>query len=203
MKVKVAVIYHSVTGNTYKMAQAVVKGVEAAGGEPRLRQVPKLLPEIDVLTYEPLSARPPEPYDISEAQLEDLEWADAYIFGTPARFGAMSAQLKQFLDSTGSLWVQNKLSNKVAAAFTSVCHAHGGHESTILTIYNVMYHWGDIIVAPGYTNPDVTSAVGNPYGASHMSTEKDAPPTDPELGTAFYLGKRVTIVAQRLVDNPI
>ena len=114
-----------------------------------------------------------------EAQLEDLEWADAYIFGTPARFGNVSAQLKQFIDTTGGLWFEGKLADKVVSGFTSAQNAHGGQESTLLSMYNVFAHWGAILATPGYTDPDLFESGGNPYGAS--STEE---PEEQELAAA-------------------
>ena len=78
--------------------------------------------------------------------MDDLEWADAYLLGTPARFGNVSAQLKQFLDQTGGLWFQGKLADKVVSGFTSAQNPHGGQESTIISMYNVFMHWGSIIV---------------------------------------------------------
>ena len=91
--------------------------------------------------------------DIPEASLDDLEWADAFIFGTPTRFGNVTSQMKQFIDITGPLWAQGKLSNKVVAGFTSAGNDHGGQESTLLALYNSFYHWGTFIVPPGYTDP--------------------------------------------------
>jgi NAD(P)H dehydrogenase (quinone) len=130
---------------------------------------------------------------VPEAMIEDLEWADAYLFGTPTRFGNVSAQLKQFLDSTGGLWWEGKLANKVVSGFTSSDEPHGGQESTIISMYNVFMHWGSIIVPLGYTDQAVYNAGGNPYGAS--STHKEKEPAEEELAVASYQGRRVAEVA--------
>jgi NAD(P)H dehydrogenase (quinone) len=136
--------------------------------------------------------------DVLEAQLEDLEWADAYIFGTPTRFGNVSAQLKQFIDTTGGLWFEGKLADKVVSGFTSAQNAHGGQESTLLSMYNVFAHWGAILVTPGYNDPVLFESGGNPYGAS--STEE---PDEQELAAARYLGRRVAEKAELLVGSRV
>ncbi len=109
--------------------------------------------------------------DVPEASLEDLAWADAYVFGTPTRFGNVSAQLKQFIDTAGPLWAEGKLADKVVSGFTSALNAHGGQESTLLSMYNVFMHWGSIIVPPGYTDQSIFEAGGNPYGVSSTGNE--------------------------------
>ena len=131
--------------------------------------------------------------DIEVATLDDLDWADAYVFGSPTRFGNVAAQLKQFIDSAGPLWAEGRLAGKIASGFTSSQNAHGGQESTLLALYATMYHWGAIVVAPGYTDPRVFASGGNPYGAS--STDA---PGDEELDGARHLGERVTAIAARL-----
>ena len=103
---------------------------------------------------------------MQEATGEDLEWADAVIFSTPTRFGGPASQMKQFLDRQGGLWAQGKLANKVVSVTSSAGNAHGGQEATIIAMYVSMMHWGAIIVPPGYTDPAVFKAGGNPYGTS-------------------------------------
>lgn len=92
--------------------------------------------------------------------------ADAIIFSIPTRFGNMPGQVKQFIDTTGGLWFQGKLANKVVSAMTSAQNSHGGQEQTILSLYTSMYHWGAIVAAPGYTDPVIFNSGGNPYGTS-------------------------------------
>ncbi|CAN5686578.1 NAD(P)H-dependent oxidoreductase [soil metagenome] len=186
MAVKVAVIYYSATGNVYRLAQAIEEGAREAGAEVRFRKVHELAPEEAIKSNQGWSDHALTTEDVPEAQLDDLEWADAYILGTPTRFGNVSAQLKQFIDTAGGLWFQGKLADKVASGFTSSQNAHGGQESTLLSLYNVFAHWGAIVVTPGYTDPVLFEAGGNPYGAS--STEE---PNEQELAAARYLGHRV------------
>ena len=198
MAVKVAVIYYSATGNVYKMAQAVEEGVKEAGAEVRFRKVHELAPEEAVQSNQGWSDHALMTEDVPEATLEDLEWADAYIFGTPTRFGNVSAQLKQFIDQTGGLWFQGKLADKVVSGFTSASNANGGQESTLLSMYNVFAHWGAIVITPGYTDPLLFEAGGNPYGAS--STNE---PNEQELAAARYLGRRVTEKAELLTGSRV
>jgi hypothetical protein len=100
------------------------------------------------------------------------------LFGTPTRFGNPASQLRAFIDTTGVLWYQGRLADKVYSACTASNTAHGGQESTILALGNTFYHWGGIIVPPGYTDP-VQLRTGNPYGTSHVAA--DGPPDDVAL----------------------
>lgn len=104
--------------------------------------------------------------DVPVATSDDLEWADAIIFSVPTRFGNMPSQMKQLLDIQGGLWASGKTVNKVVSAMTSAQNPHGGQEATILSLYTSMMHWGAIIAAPGYTDPVLFGAGGNPYGTS-------------------------------------
>ena len=104
--------------------------------------------------------------DFPTATLDDLEWADAIIFSTPTRYGNLPSQLQTFFDTTGGLWSSGKLANKVVSGMTSAANPHGGQEATLLSLYKTVMHWGSIIVAPGYTDPCLFEAGGNPYGIS-------------------------------------
>jgi len=198
MAVRVAVIYYSATGNVYKMARAIEEGAKEAGAEVRFRKVHELAPEEAIKSNQGWSDHALMTEDVPEAELDDLEWADAYIFGTPTRFGNVSAQLKQFIDTAGGLWFQGKLADKAVSAFTSASTPHGGQESTIVSLYNVFMHWGSIIVAPGYTDPETAFVVGNPYGVS--STNE---PTEQDLAAARYQGRRVAEKAALLTGSRV
>ena len=151
--VHVAVIYYSSTGSVYALAEAAAKAAEAAGAQVRLRKVHELAPAEAIASNEQWAAHAAATQNVAEATLDDLDWADVLIFGTPTRFGLPSAQLKQFIDTAGSIWAKGKLNNKVATSFTSTGTAHGGQESTLLALNNVFYHWGAVIVPPGYADP--------------------------------------------------
>jgi NAD(P)H dehydrogenase (quinone) len=197
MTVNAAVIYYSATGNVYALAQAVVSGAEKAGADTRLRKVRELAPDEAVASNEGWAAHTLEAVAVAEATLDDLEWADAVIFGTPTRYGNVAAQLKQFIDTTGPLWAEGKLANKVYAGFVSTGTAHGGQESTILAMANTFYHWGGVIVGPGYLDP-IQYVAGNPYGASHVSANGANPPGETELASAEFTGRRTVEVAAAL-----
>lgn len=202
MTVKVAVIYYSATGNVYELAQAIKEGAEETGAEVRLRKVHELAPEETIKSNQGWYDHALMTEDVPEAQLEDLEWADAYVFGTPTRFGNVSAQLKQFLDTTGGLWFQGKLADKVVSGFTSAQNAHGGQESTLLSMYTVFMHWGAILVTPGYTDPVLFESGGNPYGTSSTDGGEGGP-SEQELAAARYQGKRMAEKAALLAGSRV
>lgn len=189
---RVAIIYYSSTGGTHAVATAVAEGAEKAGAEVRVRRVPELAPDDAIRSNEDWAAHLRATADVQLASHEDLLWADAVILGSPTRFGLPSSQLKQFIDTTGPLWQEGLLANKVYASFTSTATAHGGVEATILALNNTFYHWGGYIVPPGYT-ADVQFAHGNPYGASHMAG--GGSPSETTLASAAHLGSRVATVA--------
>ncbi len=192
-KTKLAVIYYSSTGTNYQMALAAKEEAESEGAEVRLRKVRELAPDAAIDANPAWRANVEATKDIPEASLDDLEWADAFIFGTPTRFGNVTSQMKQFIDITGPLWAQGKLSNKVVAGFTSAGNDHGGQESTLLALYNSFYHWGTFIVPPGYTDPSVSKSGGNPYG---VSTTARGEPIKPEvLDSVRYMTRRVLQVS--------
>ncbi|MDT8977501.1 NAD(P)H:quinone oxidoreductase [Paenibacillus sp. chi10] len=164
--VKLAVIFYSMTGTNYRLAQWAAEGGKEQGAEVRLLQVPELAPEETILENPAWKEHVDHVKDVPVVTLQDLEWADALIFSVPTRYGTMPGQLKQFLDTTGKLWFHGKLVNKVVSAMASAQNPHGGQEQTILGIYTAMYHWGAIIVSPGYTDPSLFTAGGNPYGTS-------------------------------------
>lgn len=198
MAVKTAIIYYSATGGTHKLAQAIAEGAREAGGEVRFLKVRELAPEEAIASNEGWSAHRAETQDVPEATLADLEWADAILFGAPTRFGLPAAQLKQFLDTTGPLWGQGKLIDKIVSTFTSTATAHGGQESTILALNNTFYHWGAIIVPPGYADP-IQFAAGNPYGASFTSQNGTVPPDENALASARFQGRRTVEIAARFL----
>lgn len=200
MALKVAVIYYSQTGTTYELAQAMADAAGAEGAEVRLRQVAELAPEEAINSNDAWVATRERTQDIPVASNDDLEWADAIILGTPTRYGLPAAQLKQFIDQTGPLWGQGKLVNKIVSSFTSVATQHGGHETTILALNNTFYHWGSIIVPPGYADP-VQFASGTPYGTSFVSNNGQLNPDETALNAARFQAKRVVDVTRKFVGE--
>ncbi len=192
--INTAVIYYSSTGSVYAMAQAAAKAAEAAGSTVRLRKVRELAPDEAIASNAGWAEHARQTQDLPEATLDDLDWADVVIFGSPTRFGLPTAQLKQFIDSAGGLWGSGALINKVGTSFTSAATAHGGQETTITAINNVFYHWGAIIVPPGYADP-IQFAAGNPYGTSHVSNNGTVPPGDTELAAVAFQATRAVQIA--------
>lgn len=194
---KCAIIYYSATGTTYKLAQAVAEGARESGAEVRILKVGELAPEAAIATNEGWTRHRKETQDVPEASNDDLTWADVVFFGTPTRYGLPTAQLKQFIDGTGPLWAKGLLADKVYSSFTSTATAHGGHESTLIALNNTFYHWGGIIVSPGYTDA-IQFQSGNPYGTSFTSNNGSLPPDDVALQAARYQGRRVVGIATQL-----
>lgn len=193
LSTKVLVAYYSSTGSVHRLARAVVAGAEKAGAEVRLRRVPELAPRAAIEANEAWHQHVEATSAIPEVGLDDLRWADAVVLGSPTRFGLPSSQVKQFIDQTGGLWSRNELEGKVYASFTSTSTRHGGAEATILALNNTFYHWGGIIVPPGYT-ADIQHRHGNPYGGSHVAAD-GVMPGDTELLAAEHMGHRVALVA--------
>ncbi|PZG41895.1 NAD(P)H dehydrogenase [Spongiactinospora gelatinilytica] len=176
--VRLAVIYYSATGHCAEIAGEIAETAEKAGAEVRLLGV-----------VEGPAERAATP--------EDVEWADAVVFGTPTRFGNVSAQLKQFIDGLGGLWGRGALADKVYSGFVTTSTHHGGHESTLLALYTSIHHFGGVIVAPGYTDP-VKFADGNPYGTSHATVKGTVPIGDQTRDAARHQARRVVRLATAL-----
>ncbi|MEU9377398.1 NAD(P)H:quinone oxidoreductase [Streptomyces sp. NPDC048255] len=195
----VAVIYYSSTGNVHTMAKAAAESAEKAGAEARLLKVAELAPASVVAGNQAWADHAAATADVAEATLDDLEWADVILFGTPTRYGLPAAQLKQFIDTTGGLWFQGKLVNKVVSSFTSTSTAHGGQESTLLALNNTFYHWGSIIVAPGFADAvQFDPANGNPYGASSISGNNPDNVAEANLAAVEFQARRAVEIAAAL-----
>lgn len=193
--VKLAVIYYSMGGTNYQLAQWAAEGAKEAGAEVKIFKVPELAPQSVIESNPNWKAHLEATKHIPEVKLEDLEWADAFIFSTPTRFGNMASQMKQFLDTTGGLWAKGKLANKVVSAMSSAQNPHGGQEATILSIYTTMYHWGAIVAAPGFTDPIIFGAGGNPYGTS-VTVDQNGKMLEDVQAAVKYQAKRTVTVAQ-------
>ncbi|MFG2831682.1 NAD(P)H:quinone oxidoreductase [Streptomyces sp. NPDC048434] len=179
--VKVAVIYYSSTGTIAELARRIADAAEHAGADVRLRRTAELAPQTAIDANPAWAANAAATADIMEATHEDMLWADAVIFGTPTRFGNVTSQLKQYIDTLGGLWRQGKLADKVYSGFTASATKHGGQESTLLALYHTVHHFGGILVTPGYTEP-AKFTDGNPYGTSHVGGPDT--PLDDEARTA-------------------
>ena len=198
MTSKILIAFYSRGGVTEALAKAVAEGAVAEGAEVRLRRAREFVGE-DVMKKAPGWLEGAKRMNaLYEAPTEaDAEWADGIVFGTPTRFGSMTAELKAYIDGLGGLWFQGKLVGKAGAAFASTSTVHGGNEMTITSLYAPMAHLGLILVPTGYADPALFKA-GTPYGASSVSGTNSAPPSADDLEVARFQGKRVARVAAAL-----
>ncbi|MFI2185778.1 NAD(P)H:quinone oxidoreductase [Streptomyces sioyaensis] len=187
--VNVAVIYYSSTGTVAELARRIADAAEHAGADVRLRRAAELAPQTAIDANPAWAANAAATADIMEATHEDVLWADAVIFGSPTRFGNVTSQLKQYIDTLGGLWQQGRLADKVYSGFTASATKHGGQESTLLALYHTIHHFGGILVTPGYTDPAKYSD-GNPYGTSHVGGP-DIPLDDDARTAARIQAERV------------
>ncbi|WP_410769831.1 NAD(P)H:quinone oxidoreductase [Fontibacillus sp. BL9] len=193
--INLAVIYYSSTGTNYQLASWAAEGAKTAGAEVKLLKVEELAPQSAISSNPAWKDHVEAAKDIPVATLDDLVWADAIIFSVPTRFGNVPSQMKQFLDTTGGLWAQGKLANKVVSAMSSASNPHGGQEATILSLYTTMYHWGAIIAAPGYMDPVTFASGGNPYGMS-ATVGQDGKIQENLRDGVIFQAKRTVSVAQ-------
>src|SRR3954471_16933874 len=173
--VRLAIVYYSTYGTNHQMAEIAAEAARAAGAEVRMLKVRETVPESIVATQDAWRAHAEQTASVATATLEDMEWANAYLFSAPTRFGVSASQLRAFIDSLGGLWAQGKLANKAVSAMSSAQNPHGGQETTIVGLYTTMMHWGAIIVAPGYTDPIQFQAGGNPYGVTVTANNEPIP----------------------------
>ncbi|MGW4771940.1 NAD(P)H:quinone oxidoreductase [Nocardia sp. NPDC004278] len=195
--VKVAIVYYSSTGTVAEIAKELHDAAIKTGAEVRLLKAAELAPREAIESNPNWAANHAATATIPHATPADIEWADVVLFGTATRFGNVSAQLKQFMDSLGGLWSQGKLANKVYSGFTSSATDHGGQESTLLALYNSIYHFGGILVAPGFTDP-LKFTDGNPYGTSHVDSQGSNPVNETTRAAARYQAQRAVQIATQL-----
>ncbi|GAA5021370.1 NAD(P)H:quinone oxidoreductase type IV [Streptomyces siamensis] len=195
--VKLAIVYYSSTGTIGEIAKELHDAGVKAGAEVRLLKVAELAPQAAIDSNPAWAAHHAATADVLEATPEDIEWADAVLFGTPTRFGNVSAQLKQFIDTLGGLWAEGKLADKVYSGFVSSATAHAGQEATLLSLYTSIHHFGGLTVTPGFTDPH-KFVDGNPYGTSHVDGQGANPVDDVARAAARIQVERVIKVAGSL-----
>ena len=202
MTVKVQVIFYSMYGHIYHMAEAVAAGArEVEGAEVGLFQVAELVPA-DALERSGAAAARKAFAHVPTAKPDQLAEADALIFGTPTRFGNMAAQMRNFLDQTGGLWMKGLLVGKVGSAFASTGTQHGGQETTLTSFHTTLFHLGMIVVGVPYAEPRLTNMSeitgGTPYGATTLAGDGKRQPSENELAIARYQGRHVAQIAKAL-----
>jgi NAD(P)H dehydrogenase (quinone) len=203
MAVKVQIIFYSLYGHIWKMAEAIAEGARAiAGAEVALYQVAETLPAETLQKMHAVEARKAFAH-IPLAKAEKLPDADVIFFGTPTRFGSAVSQIQAFLDSTGSLWGNGALVGKVGSVFTSTGTQHGGQETTILGFSTFLFHQGFVIVGCPYSCPELTNMTeitgGSPYGAGTLAGPKgERQPSENELKIARFQGRHATEIGAKL-----
>lgn len=203
MSIKVQVVFYSMYGHVYKMAQAVAEGAkQVPGSEVSLYQVAEIVPD-DILEKYGAKAARAGFAQVPVAKPDQLADAHAIIFGTPTRFGNMAAQMRNFLDQTGPLWMKGALVGKVGSVFASTGTQHGGQETTITSFHTTLLHHGMVIVGVPYTEPALMNmseiSGGTPYGSTTLAGADGArQPTENELKLARYQGKHVAEIASKL-----
>lgn len=195
---KILVLYYSSYGHIETMATAAAEGIRAAGHEAVVKRVPELLPD-DVARKSGIKLDQAAPI----ATVDELPDYDGFLFGTPTRFGGMAAQMRNFLDQTGGLWMKGALIGKPAGVFTSTATQHGGQESTILGFHTTLLHHGLVVVGLPYsaaeqmTLSEITG--GSPYGASTIAAgDGSRQPSEIELGLVKFQGKHLAQIAAKL-----
>lgn len=203
---KLQVVFYSMYGHIHRMAEAVAEGARAVpGAEVSVWRVPELVPD-EVLEKSGAKAAQRAFAHVPVARPEQLAEADAIIFGTPTRFGNMAAQMRNFLDQTGALWMQGSLIGKVGSVFTSTATQHGGQESTILSSHITLLHQGMVVVGLPYSEQRQMGLGeilgGSPYGAATITGgDGSRMPSPLELEMAKFQGRHVAEVATALVKG--
>ncbi len=202
---KVQIVFYSMYGHIYRMAEAVAEGVREAGGEVELLQVPELVPEA-VLERSGAKAARAAFAHVPLATVNHLPEADAIIFGTGTRFGNMTAQMRNFLDQTGGLWAKGALIGKVGSVFASTATQHGGQETTLTSFHTTLLHHGMVVVGVPYSEARQTTITeisgGSPYGATTITGgDGSRLPSENELAIARFQGAHVTRIAARLAGR--
>ena len=197
--VRLAIIYYSTYGTNHAMADVAAEAARAAGADVRLRKVRETAPEEVVLGTAAWAAHAERTADVSVATVADMEWANAYLFSAPTRFSTVASQMRAFIDTLGGAWAAGTLANKPVSAMTSAQNMHGGQETTLLGLYATFIHWGSIIVPPGYADPAVIAAGGNPYGTS--VTAKGEPLSEEIKAAIAFQSRRLVEFAGRLATS--
>jgi NAD(P)H dehydrogenase (quinone) len=202
---KVLIVYYSTYGNVFKMAQLVAEGVkEIEGAEPIIRTVPELIPEAVINSREDMKAGREIQKDVPLVSLDDFREAGAIAFGTPTRFGNVSAQLKNQIDRLSQLWMGAELEGKAAGVFVSTGSLHGGQETTILTLMAPLLHLGMILVGVPYSTQELftTTGGGSPYGPGHVAGADSQRDIDPQEATICRVfGRRLAEVGLKLQEK--
>jgi NAD(P)H:quinone oxidoreductase type IV len=201
--VNIQIIFYSMYGHVYKLAQAIADGVrQIQDANATLYRVNELMPD-EALIKSGAKEAQKQFENIPIAEASQLANADGIIFGTPTRFGNMCAQMRNFLDQTGGVWMKGELIGKVGSVFTSTGTQHGGQETTITSFHTTLLHHGMVIVGVPYSEKGLVNmdeiTGGSPYGASTLAgADGSRQPTANELKIAKFQGMHVAKIAKAL-----
>jgi len=203
MSVRVKVIFYSLYGHIYQMAQAVAAGArEVPGAEVELLQVAETLPPVVLEKMGAIEAKKAFAH-IPIADPKKLPEADAILFGTGTRFGSATAQMQAFFDVTGSHWVNGALVGKVGGVFSSTASQHGGQETTLISMQTFLFHQGLVVVGVPYAAPELLYMKeitgGTPYGATTITdSQGQRLPSANELAIARFQGRHTAQIAAKV-----
>jgi NAD(P)H:quinone oxidoreductase type IV len=203
MSATIQIIFYSMYGHVYQMAEAVAAGTREAGAKVSLWQVSELVAD-EILEKGGAAVARAAFAHVPVAKPTQLAEADAIIFGTPTRFGNMAAQMRNFLDQTGGLWANGALVGKVGSVFSCTASQHGGHETTLVSFHTTLLHHGMIVVGLPYTEQRLMNMAeitgGTPYGATTLAgIDGSRQPSENELAIARFQGRHVAQIANALI----
>lgn len=204
MSARIQIIFYSMYGHIYRMAEAVAAGAREAGAaEVSLWQVPELVPD-EILEKSGAAVARAAFFHVPVATPGQLAEAEAIIFGTPTRFGNMAAQMRNFLDQTGGLWASGALVGKVGSVFASTASQHGGQEMTLVSFHTTLLHQGMIVVGIPYSEQRLVNMAeisgGTPYGATTLAgVDGSREPRENELAIARFQGRHVAQITNALI----
>lgn len=194
--VRLAIVFYSTYGTNHQMAEVAAEAAREAGAEVRLLRVRETAPDEVVQGQPAWAAQLEKMADIPVVTHEDMEWANAYLFSSPTRYGGAASQMRAFIDTLGPLWQQGKLAGKTFSAMAAAGNPNGGQETTIHTLYYTAAHWGAIIVPPGYTDPVIFQSGGNPYGTTVTATGEAL--SEASKAAIRHQARRLVEVTERL-----
>lgn len=207
MSARVQVIFYSTYGHVWRLAEAVAEGAREVSGDVKLLRVEETLPRGVLEKMGALQAQEAFAH-IPIANPRELDQADAIILGSPTRYGSATAQMRAFLDNTGTLWGSNALVGKVGSAFASTASQHGGQETTLQNLHNFFFHMGMVIVGVPYSTTELLTMEemtgGTPYGATTIAgAQGQRLPSANELAIARAQGRHATEVAVKLTAGGV
>lgn len=184
----IAIIYFSGYGHTTKLAEAVQDGATTAGAASKLYRIN-------------------DRGELSEEAWQDIEQADAIVYGSPTYMGGPAWQFKKFADASSKLFMPRLWKDKLAAGFTNSASNNGDKSSTLAYFWTFSQQhaqvWVGLDVLPANklasTPADVNWGGGfsGVLGTSPADAAPDVAPRSGDIDTARRLGARIAEAAAR------